>query len=379
MYKERKIDLHQILFYKILVYTNGKSCHSGAEKMTIKTSCIGAYPKPDYVPVPDWFSDMTDATTKEYTKVMLASTDETIALLDKATVAAITDQVKCGIDIPTDGEQRRENYVHYQCRHLHGFDFTHLTKRVLRDGAYEASLPTIRNKIEPEGEHFLPRDYQVAQAATDHPVKITLPGPITIMDTTANTYYKDDKELVFDLARALNYEIKALATAGCKNIQIDEPLFARKPVAALEYGIEALEMCFDGLDDDVTRIMHMCCGYPSCLDDEDYKKADPLSYFQIASGLDQSSIQLVSIEDAHRHNDLSLLEKFTQTTVIFGAVAIAKSKVEDIDDVAARITQALKYIDRDRLIAAPDCGLGFLDRDLAMKKLTVLVQAASQV
>ncbi len=347
--------------------------------MSIKTTCIGAYPKPDYVPVPDWFSDMTEAVTNEYTQVMQESSDEIVALLDKATRQAVLDQIECGIDIPTDGEQRRENYVHYQCRHLRGFDFSNLTKRVLRDGAYETSLPTIRNKIEPEGEHFLPRDYQIAQQASDRPVKITVPGPITIMDTTANDFYKDDKELVFDLARALNYEIKALAAAGCKNIQVDEPLFARKPQAALDYGIEALEMCFDSLDSDVTRIMHMCCGYPQHLDDDEYTKADPMSYFQIASALDQSSIQQVSIEDAHRHNDLALLEKFTKTTVIFGAIAIAKSKVEVVDDVAKRIMQALEHIDNDRLIAAPDCGLGFLNRDLAMEKLVVLTQAASQV
>ena len=346
--------------------------------MSIKTTCIGAYPKPDYVPVPDWFSDMTEAVTNEYTQLMQRSSDETVALLDKATRQAVLDQIDCGVDIPTDGEQRRENYVHYQCRHLRGFDFSNLTKRVLRDGAYETLLPTIRNKIEPEGEHFLPRDYQIAREASDRPVKITVPGPITIMDTTANDFYKHDKELVFDLARALNYEIRALAAAGCKNIQVDEPLFARKPQAALDYGIEALELCFEGLDSDVTRIMHMCCGYPQYLDDDEYIKADPMSYFQIANALDQSSIQQVSIEDAHRHNDLVLLEKFTKTTVIFGAIAIAKSKVESVDDVAKRIKQALQHIDSDRLIAAPDCGLGFLGRDLAMQKLAVLTQAASR-
>ena len=353
--------------------------------MTIKTTCIGAYPKPDWLPVRDWFQveqGMTDAggdVTHQYTKVMQQDGDNITELLDKATVAAVDDQTSCGIDIPTDGEQRRENYIHYQCRHLNGFDFSNLTKRVLRNGAYEASLPTIRGKIEPEGDHFLPRDWQIAQAATDQPVKITVPGPITIMDTTANDFYTDDKTLAFDLARALNHEIKALAQAGCKYIQVDEPLFARKPVAALDFGVEALEMCFDGVGDDVVRVMHMCCGYPNHLDDHEYLKADPNSYFQIASAIDQSSIAQVSIEDAHRHNDLSLLEKFTQTTIIFGAVAIAKSRVETVEEVAARLNEALQHIDKDRLIAAPDCGLGFLGRDLAMKKLKVLCQAASGV
>jgi len=351
--------------------------------MAIKTTCIGAYPKPDWLPVRDWFQveqGMTDAggdVTHQYTKVMQQDGGNITELFDKATVAALNDQLACGIDIPTDGEQRRENYIHYQCRHLSGFDFSNLTKRVLRNGAYETSLPTIRGKIEPEGDHFLPRDWQIAQDASNQPVKITVPGPITIMDTTANDFYTDDKTLAFDLARALNHEIKALAQAGCKYIQVDEPLFARKPDAALDYGVEALEMCFDGVSDDVVRVMHMCCGYPNHLDDHEYLKADPNSYFQIASAIDRSSIDQVSIEDAHRHNDLSLLEKFTQTTVIFGAVAIAKSQVETVEEVSARLAQALQHIDKARLIAAPDCGLGFLGRDLAMKKLKVLCQAAS--
>ena len=262
--------------------------------MSLKTTCIGAYPKPDWLPVIDWFKidqGMTDSggeVTRQFTQTMENADDDLTGLLDRATVAAVNDQVACGIDIPTDGEQRRENYIHYQCRHLQGFDFSGLTKKVLRDGAYEASLPTIRGKIEPEGEHFLPGDWRVAQAATDRPVKITVPGPITIRDTTANDFYSNDKELAFDLARALNHEIRALAQAGCKCIQVDEPLFARQPDDALAYGIEALEMCFEGVADDVTRAMHMCCGYPGHLDDHDYHKADPQSYFQIASAIDQS-------------------------------------------------------------------------------------------
>jgi len=353
--------------------------------MTLKTTCIGAYPKQDGLPVRDWFQveqGMTDSggdVTRQYTKVMQEEGGAIIGQFDKATVQAVVDQIECGIDIPTDGEQRRENYIHYQCRHLRGFDFNNLTKRVLRDGAYEASLPTIRSKIEPEGEHFLPRDWSVAQKASDRPIKITVPGPITIMDTTANDFYTDDKTLAFDLARALNHEIRALAKAGCKYIQVDEPLFARKPDAALEYGIEALEMCFEGVDDDVVRVMHMCCGYPNHLDDNEYHKADRQSYFQIAAAIDQSSIDKVSIEDAHRHNDLSLLEEFTKTTIIFGAIAIAKSRLETIEEVVGRLRNALQHIDKERLIAGPDCGLGFLSRDLAMSKLKVLCQAAKEV
>lgn len=353
--------------------------------MPLTTTCIGAYPKPDWLPVHDWFQIEQGHTsggadvTQAYTDVMAHADAEVGALLDKATGAAVADQVACGIDVPTDGEQRRENYIHYHCRHLEGFDFENLTNRVLRGGAYAADLPTIRGEVHARNGHFLDRDWRVAQDVTDRPVKITVPGPITIMDTTANAHYSDERRLAFDLAAALNDEIRALADAGCRYIQVDEPLFARKPDAALAYGVEALECCFDGVGEGVTRVMHMCCGYPRHLDDVDYPKADPASYFRIAEALDRAAIDQVSIEDAHRHNDLALLEKFSSTTVIFGAVAIARSAVEPAEAIAGRLHQALRHIDADRLVAAPDCGLGFLGRDLAMTKLRNLTAAAEAV
>ncbi len=199
------------------------------------------------------------------------------------------------------------------------------------------------------------------------------------MDTTANDFYSDDKALAFDLADALNYEIRALADAGCKHIQVDEPLFARKPDEALAFGIDALERCFDGVPSDVTRIVHMCCGYPNHLDDTEYLKADPNCYFQIADAMDASSIHQLSLEDAHRHNDLALFDRFKRITIIFGSIAIARSRIEPVEEIAGRIGQALEHVDRDRLVIAPDCGLGFLGRDLAMQKLKNMVAAAKEV
>ena len=353
--------------------------------MTIQTTCIGAYPKPDYVPMRDWFqidlelAGAASEITRQANEAQKQTGPETEALYARATKEAVEDQVSCGVDVPTDGEMRRENYIHYHCRHLTGFDFENLTTRVLRDGAYTADLPTIRGKIEPSGDHFLDHDYKIAQNFTDRPVKITVPGPTTIMDTCANEYYKDERQLAFDLADALNFEIQALADAGCTYIQVDEPLFARNVKRALDYGVECLDRCFDGVPDNVTRAMHMCCGYPQHLDDHGYHRADASTYFQLASAIDGSSVNQISIEDAHRHNDLSLLEEFKNSTVIFGAVAIAQSNVEPIEAIAARLTQALEHIDRDRLAVAPDCGLALLGRELAMIKLNNLCEAAKSV
>ena len=125
--------------------------------------------------------------------------------------------------------------------------------------------------------------------------------------------------------------------------------------------------------------MHMCCGYPNYLDQEDYVKADPWAYFDLAEAVDGSVVDAVSIEDAHRHNDLSLLDLFQNTIVIFGVIAIARSRVETVEEVRERLEAALDHLPPERLIAAPDCGLGHLGRDLAMRKLKVLSEAAKSV
>ena len=347
--------------------------------MPLRTTVIGAYPKPDYVPITDWFQMRHD--DKDYTAKVQASVDAGEAaqdVLDRATGEVIADQIACGIDIPTDGEVRRENYVHYQCRHMDGFDFDNLTHVVLRNGAYEADLPTITAPIRSRGQSVLVRDWQVAQAASDRPVKITLPGPLTISDTTADGFYNDAPKLAADLADALNAEVLALVEAGAKYIQIDEPIFARKPDAALAYGMETLQRCFHNVPKDVTRVMHMCCGYPTELDEEDYPKADQHSYAQIARAVD-GLVDQISIEDAHRYNPPELFELYQKSKLIVGFVTIASSKVEPVEQIRARMLEVLKYVPAERLIAAPDCGLGFLGRDLAMVKLRNMVEAARSV
>ena len=349
--------------------------------MPLLTTTIGAYPKPESVAVPDWFdpgATDTSAATRDYQTAVERLGPEAEAVFAEGTRQVIEDQVSAGIDIPTDGEVRRENYVHYHCRHLEGFDFETLTHRVLRGGAYETELPTITGPVRAR-EPFLPHDWRVAQSFTDRPVKITLPGPMTIADTTADAHYGDPKALGADLAAALNAEVLALAEAGCRHIQIDEPLFARKPREALDYGLAHIDRCWQGVPAGVTKVMHMCCGYPSHLDQEDYAKADPNAYFALAEAVDASQVDMVSIEDAHRHNDLSLLDRFRNTAVIFGVIAIARSRVETVEEVRERLKAALTHLPPERLIAAPDCGLGHLGRDLAVKKLRVLSEAAKGI
>ena len=203
-----------------------------------------------------------------------------------------------------------------------------------------------------------------------------MPGPMTIGDTTADVYYGDPRLRGADLADALNREVLDLAEAGCRHIQIDEPLFARKPGDALDFGFEHLERAFHKCPTGVVRTVHMCCGYPDRLDSVDYPKADRQSYIDLASVIEDTSIDAISLEDAHRHNDLKLLEQFEHTTVILGVVAIAKSEVEPVEVIRDRLQTALMHIDEERLLAAPDCGLGLLGQDLARHKLANLCEAA---
>ncbi len=339
------------------------------------TTTIGAYPKPDSVAIETWFGARARRPSAGFDAALGAMGDEAEDLLDRAVREVVCEQVEAGIDVPTDGEVRRDNYVHYHCRRLSGIDFDRLTEQAVRGGAWRTALPTIVGEIAANG-HFLPRDWRVAQAATERPVKITIPGPLTIADTLVDSHYGDPAALGAALADALNFEVLALAEAGCRHIQIDEPVFARYPDQAMAYGIAHLERCFHGLPPAVTRGAHICCGYPEHLDQTDYMKAPPENYLRLSEALDEAALDAVSIEDAHRPNDLTLLERFAKTTVILGVVAIATSRVEAVEDITQRLRCALDHIDAARLWAAPDCGLAMLPRPIARRKLVNLCAAA---
>ena len=347
--------------------------------MGLLTTTIGAYPKPKYVILPDWFENLDTSTpTKGWAEAMEAMGDEAESILTKGTHEAVIDQVNAGIDIPTDGEISRENYIHYHCRHLEGIDFEILTKKTLRTGNYSSFLPTVRKRVKPR-DLYLVDDWRRAQAATNKPVKITLPGPLTIADTVVDEFYGNQNDFGIAIAESLNLEVLSLADAGCQHIQIDEPLFARFPEKALEFGIDNLERSFHNCPDTVTRTVHMCCGYPDKIDKKNYPKAPLESYFQIADSMEDSSINTLSLEDAHRYNDLVLLERFKTTTIILGVVTIANSNIEEVQQIRKRLELALEHIDSNRLIAGPDCGLGILGRELAIKKMKNMSEAAHSI
>eukprot|EP00164_Ancoracysta_twista_P007693 GFYU01010965.1.p1 GENE.GFYU01010965.1~~GFYU01010965.1.p1 ORF type:complete len:363 (+),score=124.68 GFYU01010965.1:100-1188(+) len=352
----------------------------------VETTVIGAFPKPAYVDIPDWFSGTTSNISEQYNERIEKLKDPTEAakyddMISRGLKEVISAQESFGIDVPTDGEIRRENYIYAFLRQLDGIDWKLFTPKVCRNGAYTCDLPTIVSQLSTrDSEAFVAKEWMESKKHATRPLKITIPGPMTICDTISNKHYESEKALCDDMVKVINREVLALVKSGCKYIQIDEPLFARMPEKALEYGIDNVNACFEGVPADVEKIVHICCGYPNHLDDVDYEKAPPSAYFRLADAMDAApNVDTVSIEDAHRHNDLSLLEHFTKTKVIFGVVAVACSRIESVDEVKSRLSEALKHLPATRLIAAPDCGLGLLPRDILRQKLENMCEAVRQL
>jgi len=363
----------------------------------LKTTVIGAYPKPAYLKIPDFFNTgdekkagLLGASLKAYSEMMASQTDESKQQLEKDVIRAskelIAKQCQCGVDIPTDGEVRRENYLHYLCRFIEGIDFEKPKEMSVRNNAYTAVVPTVTGEVSWRGGLDCAEEWKKAQACAPAgcDVKYTLPGPMTLVGSVFDAHYKDDVRLAGDLAKIVNKQVLELAAAGCKYIQIDEPVFARKPEDCLRYGVRCLEECFAGIPEGtVERTMHMCCGYPGHVDQTDFLKADTSAYRKIAPALDVSCVDAVSIEDAWCTNDLSLLRLFTKTKVILGTMNVSSSKVETVEEMRSRLAEALKYIEPARLMVAPDCGLGLLQGEkyghLLEQKLTNMCRAAKGV
>ena len=334
----------------------------------LRITTIGAFPCPEEYDVPNWFKD--NQSTAHYTEYIKSKNPINI---DNAISMVIDAQVENNVDILTDGEIYRENYIHYFCRYLTNIDFDMMLNKNHRNNAMNTALPVIVGPIKNTKPGFSASDWLRAQKHTEKPLKFTIPGPMTIVDTLVNNYYDDLHQLRLALINIIKQELRDLVNVGCKYIQLDEPCLARYPDLALSYGIADVEECFSEVSKNVNTIVHMCCGYPTKLDEDNYQKAEPDAYMQLADSLDKTqNIKQISIEDAFRNNDLALFHKFKQKTIILGSVNVCKSKLDNIDDVCNRVKEILTIIPKDRLILAPDCGLGFYKWSDAIMRLSFL-------
>jgi 5-methyltetrahydropteroyltriglutamate--homocysteine methyltransferase len=331
----------------------------------IPTTVVGSYPQPD------WLVDraMLKAHIVPRTRlkaIWRVPEPHLEQAQDDATVIAIRDMERAGVDIITDGEIRRESYSNRFATALDGVDLDN-PGTVKTTHGVDTPVPRVVGRIRRTGPVEV-RDMEFLRANTDRRVKITLPGPFTMARQAKNDFYRDPDEMVMDFAVALNEEAHQLQAAGADVIQLDDPWLRTDPDAAERIAVKAINRALEGLT--VTTAVHLCFGYAAVVN----KKPTGYSFLpQLAD----STAQQISIEAAQPKLDLGVLAELSAKTIILGVLDLGDQKVETPDEVASRLRSALGYVPAERLIAAPDCGMKYLSRDVAFGKLQALVKGAS--
>jgi 5-methyltetrahydropteroyltriglutamate--homocysteine methyltransferase len=331
--------------------------------MLLPTSLVGSYPQPE------WLIDRA-RLAKQVPRVRmqdlwLVDPQRLEAAQDDATVLAIRDQERAGLDIITDGEQRRESYSNRFATALEGIDIDNPGSTINRSGK-PIPVPRVVGKI--RRKHAVEaRDVKVLRASTDRQIKATVPGPFTMSQQAQNDVYQDEEEMALDYAAAVNAEIKDLFAAGADIVQVDEPWMQQHPDRARAYGVKALDKALEGVTG--TIAVHLCFGYAAVVHEK------PSGYSFLAE-LDGCKAQQVSVEAAQPRLDYSVLSKLPSKTVILGVIDLSDLTVETPEIVADRIRRALPYVSPERMIVAPDCGMKYLPREVAFAKMVAMVEGA---
>src|SRR5208282_142907 len=333
--------------------------------MLLPTSLVGSYPQPD------WLIDR-DKLSKQVPRVRadlwLVPPDKLEAAQDDATILAIRDQERAGLDIITDGEQRRESYSNRFATALDGIDSERPGTTINRNGK-PIPVPRVVGPIRRRQPVEL-RDLQLLRSSTDRRIKATVPGPFTMGKQAQDDYYKDEEAVALAYADAVNAEIKDLFAAGADVVQIDEPWMQQHPDKARQYGLKALDRALDGVKGTVA--VHLCFGYAAVVHDK------PSGYSFLAE-LEGSKAQQVSIEAAQPKLDLKVLDALPSKTIILGVIDLADITVETPQIVAGRIRAALDHVPPQRLVIAPDCGMKYLPRAVAFGKMKAMADGAALV
>jgi 5-methyltetrahydropteroyltriglutamate--homocysteine methyltransferase len=284
---------------------------------------------------------------------------------DDATLIAIRDQERAGLDIITDGEIRRESYSNRFATALEGVDLDNPGTALDRSG-HPNPVPRITGKI--RRKHAVEvRDLQFLRANTSKRIKITVPGPFTMSQQAQNDFYKDEEEMALDYSVAVNAEINDLFAAGADVVQVDEPYLQARPEKARKFGLTALNRALDGVTN--TTAVHLCFGYAAIIHERP-------SGYNFLPELAASPVQQISIETAQSSLDCSVLARLPGKTIILGVLDLSKVEVETPETVAARIRRALPYVPAQQIILAPDCGLKYLPREVAFGKMRAMVEGA---
>lgn len=347
----------------------------------ILTAIVGSYPKPKNIWPKSGRELLDDLGMCFYPKEKFKLKAFRVKLA-KAAEMAVKDQLSAGVDLVTDGEERRDHYVLYVLRGLEGFDFKNLKSIPYRGGIFFRDVPRVVSKIKYK-KPIIVSDFKFTKKfAGKATTKIGLPGPSTIVDCVSDEFYKADLEkMAFDYAKAIRNEVVALIKAGCQVIQFDDPVLLRFPDRAKKWGLKALEACFKGLENKATYLVHICCGYPNKpLESKDIKyKANKDYYEDILSWFADSKLDGVSIEGAQSNLDLKVLPAIGKKKIMLGILDVGGERVETVEELIKRGKEALRFVKKEQLILGPDCGMLELSSESARNKLKNLASAVKEL
>ena len=330
-----------------------------------RTTIAGSLPKPE------WLAE----TQKLWPQWKAQGADLAAAKRD-ATLLWLKEQEDAGIDIVSDGEQSRQHFVHGFLEQVEGIDFKRKVKMGIRNNRYDAMVPRVVGPLKLKGRvHKV--EALIARAHTKRKLKITMPGPMTIVDTIADEYYGDKVKMAMAFAALLNQEARALEKDGVDVIQFDEPAFNVYMSEVKTWGVKALERAANGLK--CTTAVHICYGY-GIKANTDWKETlgtEWRQYAEIFPVLAKSSIKQVSLECIHSKVPIELMALLKGKDVMVGVIDVASDRVETPAEVAATIGRALKYVPKNRLIACTNCGMAPMNREIALAKLKALAAGAA--
>ncbi|MEQ8505568.1 MAG: 5-methyltetrahydropteroyltriglutamate--homocysteine methyltransferase [Rhodospirillales bacterium] len=333
----------------------------------LPTSLVGSYAQPNWLldraKLAGRFPPRTRA--KELWRVDEEYLEEA---QNDATILAIRDQERAGLDIITDGEMRRESYSNRFATALSGVDIDNPGEALDRSG-HPNPVPRIVGKI--TRMHAVEvEDVKFLRANTDRKIKITVPGPFTMSQQAQNDFYASEAELAMDYAAAVNEEVRDLFAAGADVVQLDEPYMQARPEKAAEYGLDALNRALDGIEGETA--VHICFGYAAII----HERPEGYSFLpQLAD----CTVCDISIETAQSELDCAVLETLPEKNIILGVLDLSTHDIESPETVAERIRKGLAHHPAEKVIVAPDCGLKYLPRDVAFGKMKAMADGAAIV
>ena len=331
------------------------------------TTVVGSYPQPSWLIDRERLGDRLPprVRARELWRVPEAFLEEA---QDDATRIAVSDMERAGVDVITDGEMRRESYSNRFATALDGVDLDRPGVALDRTG-HENPVPRVVGSIRRTRPVEL-RDVELLRAITDRRIKITVPGPFTMTQQAQNDHYPDERSLAFAYAAAVNEELRDLKAAGADVVQIDEPYLQARPEPARAYAVEAIDRALDGIEGET--VLHTCFGYAHVVHDR-------LTGYPFLRELNDCRATHISLEAAQPDLDPEVLRDLPDKTVVLGVLDLGSSEAETPDAVAERITRALAVVPPERLVVAPDCGMKYLPRKLAFRKLQAMVAGARLV